>query len=325
MPLFKTKEKTVLGSIKCKEFEPSDFAVFSEYYKERPIESFNCDSMFQFYLSKRNEGWKPKSWIKSVWFEYDGYLCVADICKNSTYLSDYPFNKEGKPMSLNSLQKLFDAMGCDAIKVINVPPFVVDAIGRDNIKSDGFKVLVNSSFGLDHIDDNLVIKENKGKHLANLRHTAKRFERLCPNLTVLAFDGSDEAYDVFSEIYDYWASHEGSKYDIFDKDFYFTLLDNWSDVGYHAFAFRNDDNMEWIGMTSYFILNDKIAYCFARKFKNEYIGSADYSQIYISTKMLEDGISYCHNGSDGGEGPLRFFKDKMHSVYLNKSYILKKV
>lgn len=324
MALFNVKNDVKLGNIVCHEFNPNDYSTFREYYSNRKIESFNCDSMFQFYLSKNNEGWKPKSWLKSVWFEYNGYLCIVDVCKKSSYLSDYPFNKNGEPMSLEMFEKLCVDANLDK-KIINVPPCVVDAIGKKTIKELDYKLLVNSGFGLDHIDDNLIIKENKGKHLANLRHTSRRFERLCPNVSVVEYDGSDKLRKVFTDIYEYWENNEGSKYDIFDKDFYFTLLDCWNEVGYHAFAFRNDDNKEWIGMTSYFVLNDDVAYCFARKFKNEYIGSADYSQIYISTRMLDDGIKYCHNGSDGGEGPLRFFKNKMNSVFLNKSFVLKKV
>lgn len=324
MPLFNATKNEHIGKIKCHEFLPTDYSVFRRYYKNRPVESFNCDSMFQFYLSRKNEGWKPKSWVKSVWFEYDGYLCIADICKKSIYLSDYPFNEKGFPMEFERLEYLFADLCVPDIKIINVPPYVLDCMGRDSLKEAGYRITVSSSFGLDHIDDNLIIKENKGKKLANLRHTAKRFERLCPNISVLAYDGSDEVYEVFSDIYDYWAEHEGSKYDIFDKDFYFKLLDNWSEVGYYAYAFRNDDNGEWIGMTSFFVLNDDVAYCFARKFKNFYTGSADYSQIYISSLMLDMGIKYCHNGSDGGDGPLRFFKNKMDSVFLNKSYIIKK-
>ena len=323
MSLFSVRSK--LGTITCNEFVEKDYSVFKEYYNNRKVESFNCNSMFHFYLSKKNEGCKPKSWIKSVWFEYEGYLCIVDICKRSSYLSDYPFDKNGEPMPLDLLEKLFYDASLKK-KIINVPPCVVDCFGRDLINSFGYKLIVDSIFGLDHIDDNNIIKENKGKKLANLRHTSRRFERLYPNVEVIEYDGTDDSYEMFRDIYEYWENNEGSKYnDIFDKDCYFVLLKHWDKVCYRAFAFKNRDNDELIGMTSYFVLNKDVAYCFARKFKNEYIGSADYSQIYISTRMLEDGIKYCHNGNDGGEGPLRFFKNKMDSVFLNKSYILKKI
>lgn len=307
--LFDIDENLVMHGIEFSRCDFNNIRTLRKYYSKSQYTDITSNQCAPYFLDN-----------KIYYCIYKNHLCVVNVSsKNRINLMNVPIDIKGK-ISYDVGFELLRIVNSDFSNTNDCILCTNDEYTRKHIDTNVYH-LKNNKKELGYVYDCYALSKMDGSEYKNIRNKHNKFVNKY-NFEVIPYDV--KMYNIAMGIYEEWYADAKARYDakdkIWDRYLFERLMKNHNKISdiYKVYVMYDKDIKEYIGLMDFFIINDNLASGVFRKLRMNYVGLAQYFQVYLAKELTKINCQYLNDGEDGGDANLATLKERFHPCFTYK-------